>query len=126
MTTTIETVSSADAVHMLREQLGPLRNWSDFLSDNIRGRQSIAGFQLLPVALRRDQHTYRPVYDVAAIRAFIENVRKLVPSAVPTPVRVTALAIDSAKHWRMNKFDRHGAPATMLTHSPTFHVTTAF
>ncbi|MDR5741533.1 hypothetical protein QCE73_00020 [Caballeronia sp. LZ029] len=113
-TTTIKTVSASAAIHLLNSELGSEdHNSSDFLADNIRGRQNIAGLQLLPVALRRYRGAFRPVYDLEAVHAFIKDVRAIVPSAVPAPVKVMALAIDQTKHWRMNKFDPSGVPIAM-------------
>lgn len=124
-TTSIQTISLPEAAYLLRDQLGPLRNWSDFLTDNIRGRQSLAGLQLLPIAKRRDRSSYRPVYDVAEVLAFIENVRKTVPSAGPAPVKTTALALDPTRHWRINTFDRDGAPVAKTRRSPARLLSTA-
>ncbi|MFD1555404.1 hypothetical protein ACFSHT_07130 [Paraburkholderia silviterrae] len=110
MTTTIvQTISVADAAFMLHVYLGPIRSWTDFLTDNIRGRQSVAGHMLLPCARRHDGKSYRPVYAISDVRAFIEKVRKAIPSAGKTPIKTTALAIDSGVHWRVNRFDRDGA-----------------
>jgi|GEM_PF-2315380 len=122
-TTTIQTVSASATSHILNCKLGSEdHNWSDFLADNIRGRQSIAGLQLLPVAVRQHKGSFRPVYDLAAVHAFVKDVQKLVPSAVPTAVKVTALAIDRTRHWRMNKFDTRGVPITMRAYR---HATSA-
>jgi hypothetical protein len=113
MTTTIvvtEAISRAEATFMLRVFLGPLRNWDDFLADNIRGEQSIAGLKLLPCGRQKDARgTARPVYSVSEVKAFIENVRKAIPSAGKKPIKVTTLAIDRSKHWKDNNFDRDGA-----------------
>lgn len=119
MTTTIvETMSLPEAAFLLRQKLGPLRNWTDFLTDNIRGQQSIAGLRLLPVAKRRDRSSYRPVYDLTDVMTFIDEVRRAMPSAGAASINTTPLALDRTRHWRTNLFDRDGAPVTKKL-SPT-------
>lgn len=111
MTATITTtISVAEAAFMLRVFLGTQRSWTPFLTDNIRGRQDIAGYRLLPCAQQHDGKSYRPVYALEDVKSFIENVRKAIPSTGKTPIKTTALAIDSGRHWRVNKFDCDGAP----------------
>lgn len=110
VTTITTTISLAEAAFMLRVFLGTQRSWTTFLTDNIRGKQDVAGYRLLPCAQQHDGKSYRPVYAVLDVKAFIEDVRKTIPSAGKTPIKTTALAIDFSRHWRVNKFGRDGAP----------------
>jgi hypothetical protein len=119
-TTSVQTISLPEAAFMLRIQLGPLRNWRDFLTDNIRGQQDIAGCKLMPCARRHDGRSYRPIYAVSDVKNFIANVQKAIPSAGRKPIKTTALAIDLTRHWHVNTFDKDGAPVlkrrSSLTH----------
>ncbi|MDR5811192.1 hypothetical protein [Caballeronia sp. LZ019] len=110
----VQTISAGETALTLYRYLGTLRNWTNFLGDNIRGEQSIAGCTLMPCARRHDGKSYRPVYAVSDVKAFIENVRKVIPSAGKKTIKTTAVSIDPGRHWRVNKFDRDGAPVARL------------
>lgn len=118
---TVQAIALSEAAYLLRRELGPLRNWTSFLTDNNRGRQHIEGHTLAPCALRHDGRSHRPVYAVADLRDFIIKVRRAVPSAGKVPVMTMGLAIDPAQNWRMNKFDKDGAPAARLWAIPGGH-----
>lgn len=63
MLTKIKPLTLAETTALLRRHLGPLRSWSFFLSDNIRGRQSIAGVTLMPSRrLRNKKGAFCPVF----------------------------------------------------------------
>ena len=103
------TVSAAQAAIILYRQLGPIRAWSDFLSDNIRGRQDIMGLTLKPCAMKKDCRAMRPRYSLNEIHDFIEGVKSRMPEAGPEKRIVPViLAIDTARPWRHNKFDATG------------------
>jgi len=108
------TLSAPEVAFLLRVKLGPLRSWRDFLMDNIRGQQSIGGHTLLPCAQRHDGKSYRPVYAVTDVADFIAKVRASVPSAGKTPINFISLAIDRSRGWRVNRFDKDGAPVALL------------
>lgn len=114
MKTPIETISAADTAFFLRAQLGPLRNWGNFLADNIRGRQSLAGHTLKPCARQSDGRAFRPIYSLSDVKVFIAQILAAVPSAGRTPVKPTTLSVDSGRGWRINKFDKSGAPVVAL------------
>jgi hypothetical protein len=119
-TALVQTISRAEVAFMLRVFIGPLRNWDDFLADSIRDEQSIAGLKLLPCGRQKDARgTPRPVYATSDVKAFIECVRKVIPSAGKKPIKVTTLAIDGAKHWKDNHFDHDGAPVARRSRIPT-------
>ncbi|MFM0723422.1 hypothetical protein PQQ53_06985 [Paraburkholderia strydomiana] len=109
------TISRPDTAFILQANLGPLRCWVDFLSDNIRGRQSVAGYTLMPCARQHDGKAYRPVYAVSDVQAFIENVQKAIPSAGRRPIKTTSLSLNRGTDWRVNNFDRDGAPVARLS-----------
>ncbi len=105
------TISTFETSLLLRLGLGDLRgNWGNCLADMLRGKTSIKGITLLPCARKHDGKMYRPVYAITDIQEFIEKVKSKIPSAGKTPVKSTVLQIDTGKGWRLNKFDRHGAP----------------
>lgn len=103
------TIALSEAAILLRLKLGSGRNWTNFLTDNIRDRQDIAGYILLPCACKQDDRNYRPVYDVREIYEFISNILAAMPSYGKEPIKQTVLAIDTGKSWRLNKFDKTGA-----------------
>lgn len=113
----IQTLSVSEVAFILRARLGPMRNWTNFLTDNIRGCQSVAGLTLMPCGRRHDGKGYRPIYDLADVTAFIEAVKVAVPSAGRVPVRIMALLVDKARNWRINKFDEGGNPVAALRRS---------
>lgn len=108
------TISVSETAFLLRVKLGPLRNWANFLTDNIRGQQSVAGHKLLPSGRQHDGKAFRPIYAVCDVMDFIEKVLASEPKAGKTPVKTTLLAIDKSKGWRTIKFDKTGAPVAML------------
>jgi len=110
MKTNTPTISVAETDYLLRSELGPLRNWTHFLSDCSRGKQDIAGHTLTPCAMKNDGRAFRPVYSVEDIKTFIADVRAAVPSAGKTRITPTILAIDDGRHYRANKFGKDGSP----------------
>lgn len=108
------TIPVSETAFLLRAKLGPLRNWSNFLTDNIRGQQSVAGHKLLPCSNKHDGRAFRPLYAVCDVMDFIAKVLASEPKAGKSPIKTTLLAIDKSKGWRINKFDKAGAPVAML------------
>lgn len=105
-----ETLTAADTAVLLRAKLGALRAWSDFLTDSIRGKQSIHGLKLLPCCTQKRKGLYRPMYSLAQTNAFIEEVLMQEPSAGKYPIKPTVLPIDPKKNWRLNRFEEDGSP----------------
>lgn len=103
--TTTPTISAADTAFLLRKELGPLRSWTDFLSDCIRDRQSIGGRQLLPCAEVHDGRLFRPVYSASDVKRFIADVLATEGKASAT---VLSLDVDRGIPWKLNRFDRDG------------------
>lgn len=114
MKTNIPTTSVAETAHLLRTHLGPLRNWTNFLNDNIRYKQNVAGNTLMPCARIRGGRGSQPVYDVRAVKAFIDKVLAAVPSAGKAKVKSITLTVDTSKDWSLNKFDKNGIPCAIL------------
>jgi hypothetical protein len=115
MTATITRVLPlSEVATVLRARLGNLRAWYPFLVDNIRGRQDVCGFQLLPCGMQQDGRALRPVYALAAVEEFIGHVLAALPSAGKEPITPTTLLVDCSRPWRRNRFDRYGAPVAML------------
>ena len=107
-----KTISAAQAAAMLFDKLGALRNWADFLADNIRGKQSINGLELLPCARKHDGKSLRPVYSIDDVKDFIDKVLALESTEGKAPLKPTTLLVDTGKHWTVNKFKGDGSPFT--------------
>lgn len=112
MKTNTPTLSVAETDYLLRSELGPLRNWTNFLSDCKRGKQDLAGHTLLPCAMKQDRRAFRPVYSVADIKAFIVAVKAAVPSAGKARITPVVLCIDDGRGWRANRFGKDGSAIT--------------
>lgn len=126
MTSPTKTMPLSEAAYMLRMALGPLRNWTNFLSDNIRDRQSIHGLTLIPCARQSDGKAFRPVYAVADVLAFIRDVLAADSTAGKAPLKTATLDIDRRRPWRLNKFDQNGKPRLRKidAHSRNVRITT--
>lgn len=107
------TVALAEAATLLRLKLGAKKNWTNFLTDNIRDRQDIAGYTLLPCARQHDERNFRPVYHVQEIYEFIARVLAVMPSYGKEPIKQTILPIDTSKSWRLNRFDKNGSSVSL-------------
>lgn len=107
---TAHTISAAEAAYFLRRELGPLRQWRDFLADALRDRASINGLTLLPCGRQHDGRAFRPVYDARTVKAFIDDVLATVPIAGRTPIKVARLDIDPDLPWYLNRFNKDGNP----------------
>jgi len=107
------TIALSEAATLLRMKLGADRNWTNFLTDNIRDRQNIAGYILMPCARQKDERNYRPVYNVREVYEFITNVLTAMPYFGKEPIKQNILAIDTGKSWRLNRFDKHGSRVSL-------------
>lgn len=123
VTTTIkvDTLDTGDVVKLLRQALGRMRtNWSDFLSDCIRDKTSLAGLQLLPIAKVKlpNDRCKRPRYTAQAIRAFIIGVLLVMPrpSEAERAVQIVTIEINPAM-LALPLWARHAEVAVgVLTH----------
>ena len=105
--------SAADTAVLLRAKLGPLRSWPDFLSDNIRHKQQIAGHRLMPCSRVKLYRGMQPFYAISDIEAFVSAVLEAVPEAGKKPLNAIELNIDRHLSWRLNKFNSRGFPITI-------------
>ncbi len=104
-----DTISLSDAAYLLRQELGPIRNWVAFLNDINRGKSvNVHGLILEQCARLHDGLAYRPRYDVQDVRAFIMEVREANPAAKPADIEIKPLPVDKRLSWRLNKFDQVG------------------
>lgn len=108
-------LSLSQTSYKLSDELGVVRNWTNFLTDNIRGQQQFAGFTLLPCARVDD----RPVYAVDDVEAFIANVKAATPGFCKAVVTPLVLEIDSGRPWRLNLFAKDGKP--IISHRTVTH-----
>lgn len=104
------TISTSDTAYWLRRELGPMRNWQDFLSDAIRDRAYIKGFTLLPCCKMHDGRCLRPRYDAREVLNFINAVKAACPEAGPKGVTPIKLDISPTPFWQINVFDKDGNP----------------
>jgi hypothetical protein len=111
MTTPTQILHLAEAAALLRAKLGPLRNWVNFLSDNIRGKQHVKGLTLKPCAKQHDGRSYRPIYAMCDIEKFIDEVLAVEPLARKAPIVPITLNIDHSRGWRVNKYKQDGSRA---------------
>lgn len=111
-----QALSSQDAAYLLRRELGPLRTWSDFLADCIRGRTSFKGHTLLPMAYLDGRGLCgRPVYAPEEVAAFIAAVSALgAADPDPTAVRPVLVDLSPAPSWLPPQFRR----ATLASTQP--------
>lgn len=88
----------------LRQQLGPLVAWEDWLRDRRRGKgHQLADIDLQPCASMKGL-CRRPVYAVVDIARFVLAVRRRHPGATPgikPEVMVIRLDTDDRRSWRM-------------------------
>lgn len=106
----VKTISAADTAFLLRAKIGPLRAWSDFLTDNIRGRQDVFGFTLPPACDVYDGRAYRPRYSLKDVNDFIKDV--LAHPSLPTErgARVITVDLDLEKPPFMRRYNADGSP----------------
>lgn len=106
----VSTISTGDTAYWLRRELGPMRNWQDFLSDAIRDRAFIKGFTLLPCCEIHDGRAFRPRYNAREVLNFINAVKAAYPEAGPNGIVPIKLDITPTSIWKINKFDKDGSP----------------
>jgi hypothetical protein len=97
---------AGEVAFILRQALGPLREWSECLTDMRLDRTSLDGFQLRPTCSIKISHHWRPGYDAANIAAFVREIRALHPEiATHTPVRGVQVEISpfDERAWRHRK-----------------------
>jgi hypothetical protein len=114
MIVNMSTLSAADTAVVLRLKLGDIRSWPSFLSDGVRERQHVCGHQLHPCCYQKGASGFETRYDQHDIAVFVNDVLRDEPRAGRTPIRATVIAVNTARPWRLNKFDRLGTPMAIL------------
>lgn len=97
-------LSAAETAHVLRTKLGPLRAWSDFLTDCIRHKTNLHGLTLMPAAVMKIGRSKRPVYALADIAGFVREVWDVLPeSRTPRPLAPIYVEVDpkDCRSWRL-------------------------
>jgi hypothetical protein len=75
----VTTISASETAYLLRQALGPVRSWGDWLADLLRDRAAPHfGLRLLPVAGLKSR-CRRPVYATADVAKFIRSALALCP-----------------------------------------------
>lgn len=91
------TLDTGDTAYLLRQALGRIRtNWSDFLSDCIQGKTSLAGQTLQPIARVQlpGDRCRRPRYTIGAVKNFIRAVLSAMPRPAAAERAPQLVAID--------------------------------
>jgi hypothetical protein len=104
-----DVIDSSETAYYLRQRLGPLRAWSDFLTDVRRGRTDLGGHQLHPCCRIRHRG-WVPAYAIEDIREFVASVLNDVSEAGSATFDTVSVTIDPAAHWRasINSFNKDG------------------
>lgn len=100
----VKVMTAPETAAYLRQQLGPLVAWEDWLRDRRRGKgHEIAEIDLQPCASMKGL-CRRPLYAVVDIARFILAVRRHRPSAKPgikPEVLTIRLDTEDCRTWRM-------------------------
>lgn len=107
----VRVMTAPETAAYLRQQLGPLVAWEDWLKDRRRSRgHELADIDLQPCASMKSL-CRRPLYAVLDVARFVLAVRRRHPRAMPgikPEVMVIKLDSDDLRSWRMKP------PAPML------------
>jgi hypothetical protein len=103
-------IDSSEAAYYLRERLGPLRAWADFLTDLRRGRAAYLGGHELVPCCRIRRRGWSPAYALEDVDEFIAGVLKDEPGAGPAKLETMTVTIAPAAGWHspMNSFNNDG------------------
>lgn len=99
-------IPAPEVAYLLRKELGPIRNWEDTLADFRRERTKVHGYTLLPKCMGKSAGTWRPMYAVPEVLAFIEAVRAADPSATrnePPQIKTAITDPTDFRPWKMRK-----------------------
>lgn len=100
----VKVMSAPETAAYLRQQLGPLVAWEDWLKDRRLGRgQELADIDLQPCASMKGL-CRRPLYAVVDVARFVLAVRRRHPRAIPgikPEVMVIQLDSEDCRSWRM-------------------------
>jgi hypothetical protein len=111
----VRVMTAPETAAYLRQQLGPIVAWEDWLRDRRRGKgHQLADVDLQPCASMKGL-CRRPLYAVVDTARFVLAVRRRHPGAAPgikPEVMVIEVDAEDCRSWRMKP------PAPML-HKPT-------
>ena len=100
----VRVMTAPEAAAYLRQQLGPLVAWDDWLSDRRRGRgEPLSAFDLQPCASLKER-CRRPMYAVHDLAVFVVAVRRCHPKARPgirPQIRTIEIDTDDHRGWKM-------------------------
>lgn len=100
----VRVMTAPETAAYLRQQLGPLVAWEDWLRDRRRGKgHSLADIDLQPCASMRGL-CRRPLYAIVDVARFVLAVRRRYPSAIPgikPEVMVVRLDAEDRRIWKM-------------------------
>lgn len=117
----LKVLRAAEVAFLLRNELGPSRNWDDTLADMRRGKVEVHGCVLLPTCMGKDARAWRPMYAAANVVDFIKAVRAADPTAarnVRYQIKTAYMHPTDTRPWYNRKlpvavsnFTVHGASA---------------
>ena len=100
----VKALSAPETAAFLRQALGPIVAWDDWLSDRRRDRgDPLANFDFQPCAALRSL-CKRPLYAVTDVILFVQSVRRLRPNAGPgirSQVHIIKLDTEDHRSWKM-------------------------
>jgi hypothetical protein len=100
----VKVMTAPETAAYLRQQLGPIVAWEDWLRDRRRDKgHQLADLDLQPCASMKGL-CRRPLYAIVDIALFILAVRRRRPGAIPgikPEVMVIELDTDDFRSWRM-------------------------
>jgi len=102
----IKVLRAPEVAFLLRNELGPSRNWDDTLADMRRGKVEVHGCVLLPTCISKDAHAWRPMYATADVLDFIKEVRAAAPTAarhVRYQVKTAHIDPTDTRPWYLRK-----------------------
>lgn len=100
----VKVMTAPETAAYLRQQLGPMVAWEDWLRDRRRGKgHELAEIDLQPCATMKGL-CRRPLYAVVDIAQFVLAVRRRLPSAtagIKPKVFTIQLDAEDPRSWRM-------------------------
>jgi hypothetical protein len=108
-----DVIDSSETAYYLRQKLGPLRAWADFLTDVRRGKAQLAGHELVPCCrIRRRFGGWAPAYAMEDVEEFVANVLTDAEDAGWSKLVTINVTVAPAASWRApaNSFNKDGTP----------------
>jgi hypothetical protein len=106
-------IDASETAYYLREKLGPLRAWTDFLTDVRREKNTqVAGHELIPCCrIRGRLGRWSPAYALEDVEEFVTNVLNDAQEAGSTKLVTADVIIAPAASWRalVNSFNKDGS-----------------